>query len=315
MMCDLTSPEFTDENIVRQKIEETRWPNGPVCVHCGGDERIYPIEADPAKKIREGLYKCGDCDGQFTVTVGTVFEKSKVPLNKWLMAIHLMCASKKGMSSKQLERMLGVTYKTAWFMSHRIREAMREDGAGLLGSSGKKVEVDETFWGNTKKRGQKKGRGYHHKEKILSLVEWEGRARSFHVPAVNAKTLCPILKEQIAADSHIMTDEAGQYAHTSKPLTDDFAHHTVVKHSIGEYVRGDIHTNTIEGYFAIMKRGSVGTFHNVSPTRLRRYLGEFDFRYNYREKAGYDDRERAMIALRGIEGKRLMYKDSGRSYI
>ena len=307
-MCDLTAPEFTDETLARQKIEETRWPNGPVCVHCGGVDRIYPIKADPTKKIREGLYKCGDCDSQFTVTVGTVFEGSRIPLNKWLMAIHLMCASKKGISSKQLQRMLGVTYKTAWFMSHRIREAMREDGRDLLGGGGKKVEVDETFWGNKKPRGQKKGRGYHHKEKILSLVEREGRARSFHVVSVTAKTLRPIMEEQIAADSYIMTDDAGQYAHTSKPLTDNFTAHGVVKHSIGEYVRGDIHTNTIESYFAIMKRGLVGTFHHVSAEHLKRYLSEFDFRYNYREKMGFSDRERANMVLKGIEGKRLTYR-------
>ncbi|MBI5615954.1 MAG: IS1595 family transposase [Gammaproteobacteria bacterium] len=311
-MCDLTAPEFNDEEIARAKVEATRWPNGPVCPHCGGTERNYPIAADAAKKIRAGLYKCGDCDGQFTVTVGTVFEGSKVPLSKWLMAIHLMCASKKGMSSKQLERMLGVTYKTAWFMSHRIREAMREDGPGLLGGGGKTVEVDETFWGNKKPRGQKKGRGYAHKEKILSLVERDGRARSFHVPAVNAKTLRPILKEQIAADTRVMTDDAGQYSGTREPMNAHFQEHGVVKHSIGEYVRGDIHTNTIESYFAIMKRGLVGTFHHVSPKHLKRYLGEFDFRYNYREKVGFTDSERALAALRGIEGKRLMYRESDR---
>ena len=309
-MCDLTSPEFIDEDKAREHIESTRWPNGAVCVHCGGTERIYAIAPREERKIRKGLYKCGDCGKQFSVTVGTIFEKSKVPLNKWLMAIHLMCASKKGMSSKQLERMLGVTYKTAWFMSHRIREAMREDGPGMLGGGGKIVEADETFWGNTKKRGHKKGRGYHHKEKILSLVERDGKARSFHVPAVNAKTLRPILKAQIAADTHVMTDEAGQYAHTNKPMTDDFEAHSFVKHGIGEYVRGDVHTNTIESYFAIMKRGLNGTFHHVSPQHLKRYLGEFDFRYNHREKSGYDDKERALIALKGIEGKRLMYRDS-----
>lgn len=310
-MCDLTAPEFTDEEIARTKVEEGRWPNGPVCPHCDGTERNYSIAADAAKKIRVGLYKCGDCDGQFTVKVGTVFEGSKVPLSKWLLAIHLMCASKKGMSSKQLERILGVTYKTAWFMSHRIREAMRDDGPGVMGGNGKTVEVDETFGDNKKPRGHRKGRGYAHKKLILSLVERDGRARSFHVPAVNAKTLRPILKEQIAADTRVMTDDAGQYSGTKEPMTAHFQEHGVVKHSIGEYIRGDIHTNTIESYFAIMKRGLVGTFHLVSPQHLKRYLGEFDFRYNYREKTGYDDRERARIALMGIEGERLMYRDSG----
>ena len=196
-------------------------------------------------------------------------------------------------------------------MSHRIREAMREDGPGVMGGNGKTVEVDETFGGNKKPRGHRKGRGYAHKKLILSLVERDGRARSCHVAAVNAKTLRPILKEQIAADTRVMTDDAGQYSGTKEPMTAHFQEHGVVKHSIGEYIRGDIHTNTIESYFAIMKRGLVGTFRLVSPQHLKRHLGEFDFRYNYREKTGYDDRERARIALMGIEGKRLMYRDSG----
>ncbi|MEE9303804.1 MAG: IS1595 family transposase [Thiotrichaceae bacterium] len=310
-MCDLTAPEFQDEDIAREQIEKNRWPNGPVCPHCGGTERNYPIKADEKKKIRKGLYKCGEkgCGKSYTVTVGTVFERSRVPLNKWLMAIHLMCASKKGISSHQLHRMLGVTYKTAWFMTHRIREAMRDDNPVPLGGGGSVVEADETFWGNTKPRGQKKGRGYHHKEKILTLVEREGRARSFHVPAVNAKTLRPILKEQIKSDTHVMTDEAGQYCQTKVPMTTDFQRHSFVKHGIGEYVRGNVHTNTIEGYFATLKRGLNGTFHHVSPSHLKRYVCEFDFRHNYRVKLGYDDKARAQMVLNGIDGKRLMYRD------
>jgi len=308
-MCDLTAPEFQDEDIARQHIEANRWPNGAVCPHCGGTERNYPIKASEKKKIRKGLYKCGDCDKSFTVTVDTVFEGSRVPLNKWLMAIHLMCASKKGISSHQLHRMLGVTYKTAWFMSHRIREAMKEADPHPMGGGGSTIEVDETFWGNTKPRGQKKGRGYHHKEKIFTLVERGGRARSFHVPAVNAKTLRPILREQIKEDTHVMTDEAGQYCHTKESMTADFEHHSFVKHGVGEYVRGDVHTNTIESYFATLKRGLNGTFHHVSPCHLKRYVSEFDFRYNYRVKLGYGDKERAEILLRGISGKRLRYRD------
>lgn len=306
-MCDLTAPEFQDEDIARQHIEASRWPNGPVCPHCGGVERIYPIKANEKKKIRKGLYKCNDCFKHFTVTVGTVFEGSRVPLNKWLMAIHLMCASKKGISAHQLHRMLGVTYKTAWFMAHRVREAMREETPTPMGGGGSTVEVDETFWGNTKPKGQKKGRGYAHKEKILSLVERGGKARSFHVPAVNAKTLRPILRDQIKADTHVMTDEAGQYCHTKKPMTKDFERHSFVSHGIGEYVRGDIHTNTIESYFATMKRGLHGTFHHVGPQHLKRYICEFDFRHNYRMKLGYSDKERAQKVLGGIEGKRLKY--------
>lgn len=239
------------------------------------------------------------------MTVGTLFERSRIPLHKWFQAVYFLCSSKKGMSSHQLHRMLEVTYKTAWFMTHRIREAMREGTfADQLGGGGGTVEVDETFWGNKKPRGQKTGRGYAHKEKILSLVDREtGQARSFHVPAVNAATLRPILKEQIAEDARIMTDEASQDTLVGR----EFAGHGVVSHGVGEYVRGDIHTNTIEGFFSIMKRGLTGTYHHVGRQHLKRYLCEFDFRYNTRKT---DDWSRTVQALAGIEGKRLMYWDS-----
>lgn len=308
-MCDLSAPHFKDEDKAREYLEALRWPNGPVCPHCGA-EGGYPIQT----ARRAGLYKCKhkECRKQFTVTVGTVFERSKIPLTKWLMATYLMCSSKKGISSHQLHRMLGVQYKTAWFMTHRIREAMREGFDTPLGGGGKIVEVDETFGNERKPRAQgKKGRGYQHKAKVLTLVERGGKARSFHVPEVNHKTLKPILQEQIAADSHIMTDDAGQYASTKgSKLTDVFAQHDVVNHGIGEYVRGDIHTNVVEGYFAIFKRGLMGSYHHVSKKHLKRYLCEFDFRYSYRSALGINDAERAAIALEGIAGKRLMYRDS-----
>ena len=208
-MCNLTSKRFNDDTAARKHLENLRWPDGAVCVHCGGTERIYPVTARKERKIREGLYKCGDCDQQFTVTVGTVFEGSKVPLHKWVAATHMMCASKKGVSSKQLERMLGVSYKTAWFMSHRIREAMKDGAPGMLGGSGKTVEVDETYIGRDKTK--RKVRGHHHKQKVLALVERGGKVRSTHVPAVDAKTLRPILKNQLTADSTVYTDDAGQY--------------------------------------------------------------------------------------------------------
>lgn len=310
MTTSLTAPQFTDEDAARRHIEANRWPDGPICPHCGSFERIYPIQPNPKKKVRAGLYKCGEkeCGRNFTVTVGTVFERSKVPLTKWLLAIHLICSSKKSISAHQIHRMLGVTYKTAWFMCYRIREAMREKNPSMMGGGGGVVEVDETFWGNVKPRGHKKGRGYHHKEKILTLVERKGRARSFHVPAVNAKTLRPILREQIDADTHIMTDDAAYYSKTQRPMTDDFGAHSVVNHSLGEYVRGDIHTNTIESYFAILKRGLVGTFHHVGKEHLKRYIGEFDFRYNFRSGLGFSDSQRAAAALHGISGRRLMYR-------
>jgi transposase-like protein len=240
------------------------------------------------------------------VTVGTVFERSKIPLNKWLMAVHLMCASKKGISVYQIHRMIGVTYKTAWFMCHRIREAMKEE-SGPLGGNGGTVEIDETFWGglNEKKRKQgKKGRGYTHKMKVFALVERDGKARSFQVPAVNAKTLAPIIREQVDESANIMTDEASQYIKVGR----ENASHGIVSHEIGEYVRGPIHTNTTEGFFSLLKRGLVGTFHHVGEQHLERYACEFDFRWNYRIKNGYSDAERADIALKGIQGKRLFYR-------
>ncbi|MHB1955839.1 MAG: IS1595 family transposase [Sulfobacillus sp.] len=298
---NLSTPHFHDADKAREYLEALRWPNGPICPHCGGTERNILLKG---KSTRPGLYKCGDCREQFTVTVGTLFQDSKVPLNKWLMAVYLMSASKKAISSHQLHRMLGVTYKTAWFMTHRIREAMKDPVfTDKMGGNGGTVEIDETFWGNNKPRGQKKGRGYHHKEKIFSLVERGGKVRSFHVPRVNAATLLPIIKEQIAEDTHIVSDEAGQYVHVKK----HFKSHGVVNHGNGEYVRGPIHTNTIESYFSILKRGLIGTYHHVGPQHLKRYIGEFDFRYNNRKLT---DCERAAIALKGISGKRLLYRDS-----
>lgn len=296
-MCDLNQPHFQDAEKAREHLEAIRWPNGPVCPHCGGLERNSKLEG---KAHRAGLYFCGDCRSQFTVTVGTVFERSKLPLHKWVMATHLMCASKKGISAHQLHRMLGITYKSAWFMAHRIREAMNGDGGGLLGSGGGTVEVDETYWGNKKRYGMNP-RGAGHKMKVVSLVEREGNVRSFHVPNVTAKTLKPILKAQIAADANLMTDEAKQYIKLGR----EFASHESVMHSRGEYKRGNAHTNTVEGFFSLLKRGLVGTFHHVGEQHLQRYVKEFDFRYNNRKVS---DAERANNALKGIGGKRLTYR-------
>lgn len=291
----LTAPHFQDPDKAREYLERIRWKNGRVCPHCGAVDKHYKLEG---KAHRPGLYKCSSCREQFTVTVGTVFERSKVPLNKWLMAVYLVCSSKKGISSHQLHRTLGVTYKTAWFMSHRIREAMTALSFNKpLGEGGGTVEADETFWGNNNKV---KGRGYAHKEKIFSLVERGGKVRSFHVPA---KTLKPILKQQVAPEARIMTDEMGSY----RGLEADFAGHETVTHSTGEYVQGHAHTNTVEGYFSILKRGLIGTFRHVGAQHLRRYVSEFDFRYNHRK---VDDVQRVNSALEGIAGKRLMYRDS-----
>lgn len=223
-MSILSRPYFHDEEAAFAKLESIVWPNGPICPHCGGYERIYKIKPSPEKKVRLGLHKCGQCRKQFTVKVGTVFESSHVPLHKWLQAAFLMASSKKGISANQLHRMLEVTLKTAWFMGHRIREAMRQGALAPMGAGGGIVEVDETFIGHDrtiKPKGQRKGRGYHHKFKVLTLVDRDGRTRSMVVGDLKAKTLVPILREQIAHEARVVTDEAGQY----KSLYRDFAEH------------------------------------------------------------------------------------------
>jgi transposase-like protein len=305
----LSAPHFHNEKAAYAKLESIVWPNGPVCPHCGGVERITVVGG---KTARMGLRRCLQCKKQFTVTVGTVFERSRVPLNLWLQAAHLLCSSKKGMSSHQIHRTLGVTYKTAWFMTHRLREAMREGHfPAQLGGVGKIVEADETYVGGKEKNkhADKKlnaGRGAVGKEPVLSLVERGGKVRSQHVANVSAKTLRPILKEQIAKTSRLMTDESAIYPAVGR----EFAKHESVNHGAGEYVRGDAHTNTVEGYFSIFKRGIIGTYHHISEKHLKRYLCEFDFRYNERAALGTDDTERTVKALSGIIGKRLMYRDS-----
>jgi transposase-like protein len=295
-----TEPQFNDDDAAREHLEAIRWPNGPVCPHCGGTERNSRLNG---ASHRPGLLFCGDCREQFTVTVGAVFERSKVPLHKWVYASHLMAASKKGVSSKQLERVLGVTYKTAWFMSHRLREAMNIEPSGMLGGGGGPVEVDETFWGNKGK--QKPGaRSYHHTMKVVSLVERGGEKRSFHVPNVSPTTLRPILNAQIAKKARLMTDEAGVYTKIGR----DFDSHEVVNHSAKEYSRGDVTTNSAESSFALLKRGLVGTFHSVSEQHLQRYATEFDFRWNTRQSLGFNDADRAALVLKNIGGKRLTYR-------
>ena len=299
--AELQNPIFTDETAAREALEACRWPNGPICPHCGSVDRIVLIGGEKHSH-RHGLYYCNGCKGQFTVMVGSVFERSKVPLTKWWLATFLLGSSKKGMSSHQLHRMLGVTYKTAWFMTHRIREAMREGHFEPLGGEGKFVESDETYTG-----GKAKNRAYKvppPKEAVVALVERGGKVHSFHIPEVTAQTLRPIIVDAIAKDSHFRTDESGVYWNVGEQFT---SHRTVI-HSIGEYVRGDVHTNTIEGYFSILKRGIYGVYHHVSQQHLKRYLGEFDFRYNYRVALGYTDKQRTDAIMRGIAGKRLTYR-------
>jgi len=299
---DLTAKRFNDEDAAREYLEAIRWPDGPICPHCGCIGRTSRLEG---KSHRAGLLFCGDCRKQFSVTVKTVFERSKIPLHKWVLACHLLCASKKGMSSHQLHRMLGVTYKSAWFMTHRIREAMKPGGGGLLGTGGGVVEVDETFWGNKGK--QKKGaKGYEHKMKVVSLVERGGKKRSFHIPRVTAATLGPIMREHIAPEATIHTDEFRAY----KTIAPHFAGHDFVTHGKDEYARGNVTTNTVEGSFSLLKRGLVGTFHHVGEQHLQRYVNEFDFRWNNRIALGVDDVQRSETLLGQVGGRRLMYRDS-----
>jgi len=292
---DISSSIFRDSDKARKYLESVRWPDGPVCPHCGVIDKSYALNG---KAHRPGLYKCAECRKQYSVTVGTLFERSHIPLHKWLLCVHLLCASKKGHSSHQIHRMLGVTYKTAWFMTHRIREAMK-DPHFWMGGSGKIVEADETFWGPKKKRGTP-GRGYEHKEKIFALVERGGKVRSCHIQTVARDTLRSIMVHCIREDTAIMTDDLRAY----KFAAEDFKSHDSVRHGLHEYGRGEIHTNTIEGYFSILKRGLSGVYQHVDKKHLRRYIGEFDFRYNNRDVS---DSERTAIALKGIAGKRLLY--------
>jgi transposase-like protein len=292
-------PRFHDPEVAREHLEAIRWPDGPICPHCGACDRIGKLNG---KAHRPGVYECGHCRDQFTVTVGTVFERSKVSLDKWLFAATLMASSKKGVSSKQIERMLGVTYKTAWFMTHRLREAMKPNGGGLLGSASGTIEADETFIG--RKPGTKVRRGHGHKEAVFSLVERSGHVRSFHVNDVTAGTLRWKLAENVSYTATLMTDEARQYTEIGK----SFADHQSVNHSAEEYVRGDAHTNTVEGFFSIFKRGMYGVYQHCSSHHLHRYTTEFDFRYNHRQKLGFDDAMRTEELLKGIGGKRLTYR-------
>ncbi len=301
---------FSDETKAREFLEAQRWPDGVFCPSCGQDETVKSL---PAKgSMGPGWYHCRECRKKFTVRVGTLYERSHVPLHVWLYATHLLCSSKKGMSAHQLHRMLGVTYKTAWFMAHRIREGMRETKPGPLGGTGKFVEADETVIGGKERNKHKSKRnpkniGAVGKEIAFSLVERGGKVRSHHVPDVSAKTLRPIIVAQVDRKSFLMTDDAGQY----RIIGPEYAGYETVNHGAGEYVRGDAHTNTIEGYFSILKRGITGTYHHVSQQHLKRYLAEFDFRYNERATLGVDDAERTIKALKGIEGKRLTYRRTG----
>src|ERR1700730_8127745 len=302
MSADLQSPAFTNETAAREPIAAAVWPHGPVCQHCGSFDRIGKLDG---KSARPGLHYCGECKRQFTVTVGTIFERSKVPLSKWWLAIHLMASSKKGMSAQQLHRMLDVHYQTAWFMEHRIREAMRSGSLAPMGGAGGTVEADETFIG--RKEGSIKRRGHGHKNAILSLIDREsGQVRSFHVDGTSAADIVPIVKANVAKETAMMTDEGGHYF----TLGEHFASHGSVSHKADEYVRGDVHTNTVENFYSVFKRGMKGVYQHCSEAHLHRYLAEFDFRYSNRVRLGVNDEQRTERVLRGIVGERLTYLDS-----
>jgi transposase-like protein len=309
-MSMLSKKYFQNEKAAFKHLEGLLWADGRVCPHCGTVDRSGALEGVKDKKgrVRIGLYKCYEsvCRKQFTVRVGTVFESAHIPLHKMLQAVYLMTASKKGISAHQLHRTLEITYKSAWFLAHRIREAMRPKEFTPLGGSGKTVEVDETLLGfqdgfdrSFKPKGTTQFRNI-----VLSLVERGGAARSFHIDGTTMGTLVPILRTNISRESYLMTDQASWY----KTVGKEYADHGSVDHSKFEYARGEISSNTVEGYFSIFKRGMKGVYQHCSEKHLHRYLSEFDFRYSNRVGLGVGDEERSERAMKGIVGKRLTYR-------
>jgi transposase-like protein len=323
----LVAPHFQNPEAAREWLEGQRWPDGPICSHCGTFNHAY-------KTAKPGWYRCAakECRKDFTVTTGTVMERSKIALNKWLMAFYLMASSKKGISAHQLHRTLGVDYKSAWFLCHRIREAMRDGGlstgfTGPLGGAGKVVEADETYFGqqdNPQPSKARRGRPYTKggksgpsgKRMVVALVERGGRVRSFNPATTDGGVVADIVRENIARESKLYTDESSFY----RSVGEEFAEHETVKHSADEYVRVNftwgsegpktekIHTNTIENYFSVFKRGMRGIYQHCGEKHLHRYLAEYDFRYNYRVGLGYSDIDRTKAAIQGVVGKRLLYR-------
>ncbi|MBV6489555.1 MAG: IS1595 family transposase ISNwi1 [Pseudorhodoplanes sp.] len=306
-MSTFSAPHFTDDQAAREYLEGLLWPDGPICPHCGTINHAYATK-------RAGVYRCAEaeCRKDFTVTMRTVMERSKIALHKWLQAFHLMCASKKGISAHQLHRTLDIGYEAAWFMCHRIREAMRDGGLAPLGGGGGIVEADETYFGKQEAPKLKKPRTTPYTKKghfknnraIVSLVERGGRVRSFHPAHADGESVAAIVRENIARETRLHTDESRLYVKVGA----EFAAHETVNHSAKEYARGDVTTNTVEGYFSIFKRGMRGVYQHCKEKHLHRYLAEYDFRFNHRTKLGFNDGERAALAVKGAAGKRLTYR-------
>lgn len=308
-MDTFSAPHFHNEKTARKALEALLWPHGPVCPHCGVIGHAYATK-------RPGVFRCAEkeCRKDFSVTMKTVMERSHIKLHKWLQAFHLMCSSKKGVSAHQLHRTLDITYEAAWFLAHRIRECMRQGGLGPLGGEGKIVEADETYFGPTAEprvSKQRRGRPYkvgsrgpRDKRPIVALVERGGKVRSFHVAAADKVNVSKIVMDNIAKESRLHTDESRLYFGADA----HFASHETVTHSRKEYVRGDVHTNSAEGFFSIFKRGMKGIYQHCDEKHLHRYLAEYDFRYNHRSALGIEDGERAALAVKGSAGKRLTYQ-------
>jgi transposase-like protein len=310
-MESFTEKRFNNDDAARAYLETLRWPDGPVCPHCGTVNHAYAIKP-------KGTYRCAEakCRGNFTVTMNSPMERSHIDLHKWVLAFHLMCSSKKGISAHQLHRTLGITYRSAWFMAHRIRECMRQGGLEPMGGRGKTVEADETYFGTIPKdeimprapgkspRGRKAGIRRPAHRAVVALVERGGTARTFHVAQTDQNTVSKIMRENIDRETRINTDESVIY----RLVPWRFVAHETVKHSAKEYVRGDTHTNTVEGYFSIFKRGMKGIYQHCGEKHLHRYLAEYDFRYNHRVKLGYSDGDRAALVVKNADGKRLTYR-------
>ena len=311
-MTNLTDPIFHDEDAAREHFESIRWANGIYCPHCGNTDKEQITKLN-GQSHRKGLHVCNDCREHFTVTVGSVMERSHIPLHKWALGFFLMASSKKGVSAHQLMRTLGIgSYRTAWFMAHRIREAMKEMNPPAMGGEGSIIEADETYFKDkdiVTKRTKKGKSGHGSKRTIVALVERGGPVRSFHVERATTETVREILLANASRESKLFTDESRLYTSTGT----QFADHDTVTHSKYEYVRGEVHTNTIEGVFSIFKRGMLGIYQHCSEAHLHRYLAEFDFRYSRRAKLGISDMERVADAIKGASGKRLMYSQTGQA--